>query len=321
MSIFEVFKFDFKEFVTSVPGILIIVGIVLTIVAIILILTDKKKAPEAAATPSNPDVPTPVTTEPVAPVAEPTVSNTVESSPAPVQVTETVDTPANVTETPVAPEAPVADVTTPMESAKEEPLAAPSVSFDNTPSVSTPDLTAAPVDMNVAPMVNPSETVNEVPAMETPTETIVPEVVTPAADVIAPVSQGVEEPKIEEAPRPIYGGANPLENTATIPTVQAPYNGAPIMTPEIAMDVSNNVTPLEPVTPSVEPQVAAEPVVVSNPVVEEPLKVEEPVVVPEPVVETPVAPVAEQPSDAPASVTTPVTETQPTANDIETLEF
>ena len=43
MNIFEILSFDFGAFITSTPGIMIIVGIVLLLVAVVFLVLDKKK--------------------------------------------------------------------------------------------------------------------------------------------------------------------------------------------------------------------------------------------------------------------------------------
>ena len=158
----------------------------------------------------------------------------------------------------------------------------------------------------VAPVTPVVETPAVAPVVETP---VVESLDTPAAvtpkvsqpTVYGGVSPEVLKPEVlEEKPREIYGGANPLENTSPIPNI--------------------NVSTVAPVAPVVEtPAVAPVAPVVETPVVAPVTPVvETPVVAPvAPVVETPVvapvAPVVETP------VVSPVQEEK--KEEVERLEF
>ena len=160
-----------------------------------------------------------------------------------------------------------------------------------------------------APVVVPTEGDGVKEVAETPVaETInfnAPAVEKLEETQTAPVidTSSVVEPAVEsldsEAPV-VYGGANPLENTAPIPTetVREAYGGAQI---------------------NVEPVTEAAPVV-ETPVVETPAPVVE-----APVVETPApaAPVAETPAEEPAPVeqATEAPAQEPATEEVEKLEF
>lgn len=231
-NIFEMLSFDFLEFATSTAGILIIVGIICLIIGICIFLKEGKKAAKPA-------------TE-------------VKEEAAPV-------------ETQVAAEAPVQPEVAPV----EEPAVAPVVenAAEATPIVvnSTPDGVAEVPVPEVNETLNISEPAPAVESLDTPVVEA-PAVETPAVESLddaQPTVYGGESPAVEpvvvaeEQPKEIYGGANPLENTAPIPTVAEPSAE---------------------VTPAVEPVVEAAPEVVA-PIAEAPVA-EAPEVV------TPVAPAA-----------------------------
>ena len=272
MNIFELLSFDFGEFITTPACICIIIGILFLAVGIALFFKENKKlqsenaeegteekkeeAVVEAAAPAEEAKPEVATVEPAVtdttPIVVPSEGDGVkEVEVAPVAETINFDS--------VKPETPVES----LEEIKPETLDVPEV---------TP----------AAPVVDTSTV--EAPAVET---LDAPAVEAPAAE---PVVYGGANPEpvaevLEEKPREIYGGANPLENTAPIPTetVREAYAGAQI-----------NVTPAE--------APAAEPVVAEAPVVEAPA------------VEAPaVAPVAETPAvEAPA---------EEPKEEIEKLEF
>lgn len=277
MNIFELLSFDFGEFITTPACICIIIGILFLAVGIALFFKENKKLQSENATEEGTEEKKEesAAAEPTAPVeevkaevaaVEPAVTDTT-----PIVVPTEGDGVKEVPETPVAetinfdsvkPETPVES----LEEIKPETLDVPEVT-PVAPVVDTSTVTAPAVETLDAPAV-------EAPATE-------------------PVVYGGASPEpvaevLEEKPREIYGGANPLENTAPIPTetVREAYAGAQV-----------NVTPVE--TPAVEPVVAEKPVV-EAPVVEAPA----------------VAPVAE----TPAVVETPAPAEEP-KEEIEKLEF
>ena len=270
MDIFELLSFDFKEFATSTGGILIILGILCLIIGIAFFFKkDKEKAGDSSKTEE------PAKTEPV---ATPTTTEATSQAPA--------ETPTASTAAPVV-------VPSEGDGVKEVPVAqvAETINFNEPAQASTePIAVETPV---VAPVADLKPEALEMPTVAPTTEA--PAVVQPTTPAVyGGVSPEVLKPEVEpEKPREIYGGANPLENTAPIPTtaVNQAYAGN---SPEPA-----TIAPVVVPTPVVEPTTVA-PVVVPTPVVE-PTTVA-PVVVPTPVVEpTTVAPVAAPTPVAPAA--------------------
>lgn len=298
MDIFEVLNFSFTEFITSPAGIFIVVGILLTIIAIVLLLTDKKSK-GAVAPASVPGV----------------VDNNVQ--PGPVDVQPAVDPMMNQENSvngpevaPVANDLGVVNEVAPVENSQPAQMDVVANMPANDP-MAMP-VQEQPVDNNQELVLNTEPAVNLV--MEQTANAI------PVVDQVQPVV----EPVMEQ--RQIYGGANPLENTATIPTVQVPYNGAQVVTPEMSMNVQEVVN-----TPVIDanPVATAAPVVETVPEVAPVQEVVEPVVAPvvEPVVQPVVTPVVEpvQPTVAPVveqpGPATPVASAPVATDEIETLEF
>ena len=286
MNIFEMLSFDFQEFVTSPAGILIIVGILFLLVGIVIFLKEGKKIAKPVEEEVKPVEAQPVaeaSTPEVAPVA-PVVESIQDAQPVVVKATED-----GVNEVPVP------TVTETLNIAQESPVVAP------TEEIKVESLDAPVVEAPVAPAIE-TPTI-EAPVIEAPTP------VAPAVEPIEtaqPTAYGGVSPEvgnitIDEKPREIYGGANPLENTAPIPTVA------------VNNVVEAPVAPVEPVAPVVEapvapaiPEVApVAPAPTPTPSFEQ--------VVPSP---TPVAPV--EPAVAPAPQA-PVIE--PPKEEIEKLEF
>ena len=248
MNVFEMLSFDFQEFVTSPAGILIIVGIVFLLVGIVIFLKEGKKAAKQVeevkedikpveAQPAAQEASAPEST-PVEPVQEvaPVIVKATEDGVNEVPVTTVTDTLNIADEKPV--------VVAPTEEIKAESLDMPVVE------------TVAPVVETVAPVV----------------ETTAP--VVENAEVAQPTVYGGASPEIKnyaepERPREIYGGANPLENTAPIPTVAvntvAPAPVEPVVETPVAPVVET--TPVAPVVETVAPAVAP---VQSAPVIEPP---------------------------------------------------
>ena len=280
MNIFEMLSFDFKEFATSPAGILIIVGIICLLIGIVMFLKEDKKKPEEV--------------KEEKPAEEP-VKETATEAPAIVATPEVVTTPA------VTPVVETVTETTPIvvpsegDGVKEVSVApvAETINFSETNA-------EAPVIEDIKPETLDIPKVEEISA-----EPVAP-VVTPVVESLdsepaAPTVYGGASPEVSQAevlddkPREIYGGANPLENTAPIPTVNAsvePVTETPV------------VTPVEPVTeaPVVEPVTEAPVVTPVEPVTEAP-------------VVTPVEPVTEAP------VVTPVETVEEKKEEIEKLEF
>ncbi len=315
MNIFEFLSFDFQEFITSRPGILIIIGIVFLVIGVVMLLIENKKGKTTSEVASNTNETQ--TTETVQPTTQ----------------TETTTETTVETQTPVVESINATPVVVPSEGdgVQEVPVAqvAETINFNETTPVEAP--VVAPAEVPTAPVVEslePSapvvtETLNTptpvVPETLETTPTEVPTVAPVEAPVQPTVYGGVSpevlKPEVlEEKPREIYGGANPLENTSPIPTanVNAAYNAEPktvVETPTVAPVVE---------IPSVAPVVATQPVA-PVPVVETPAVVP---TVPE-VVTTPVAPVqptpvVETPTVAPV-IESPLPETK--NDEVERLEF
>ena len=183
-------SFDFSWF-TTVPGLFITGGVILLIVAlVILLISNKKTKKEKANAEANGSV-NGNTVQPVVGQAEPIPMAPVMPEAAPVEV---------------APAAPV-------EVAPAMPEVAP-VEVAPTP------VEVAPAPVNVVPTVEPvaAPATPSIPSLET-----------------GPVIYGGASPAVGDinvAPvetHQIYGGADPLQNTQTIPGIQAqpaPVNDA-----------------------------------------------------------------------------------------------
>lgn len=289
MNIFEFLSFDIGEFVTSLPGILIISGIVLLILALIILSTGKKKAPVAQTVVNQPVEPQEnvLPSAPEAPVAaQPaTFDNSIEGSLADMSNVANIPAPeAPVIEQPVQPvEVKTVVEATPTPSVVEQPVATPENVNPNitiNPDFSLPKVES--LDVAAQPIVAPTPVVNEAPVV--------------APTPVAPI------PVVVEAPRPIYGGANPLENTAQVPIEAArqAYSGTTMSQP------IPTIQPVIPDAPAVEPKVEAPVVAPATVVPAAPVEqaIPQPVVQPVPVVNENVQP------QAPAAAT-----------EIETLEF
>lgn len=214
MNIFEMLSFDFQEFVTSPAGILIIIGIVCLLVGIVIFLKEGKKTK-----------PIEEVKEEAAPAAEPTAT-VEEVKPEAAPVVEEAPAVAPVVEQPVEATPIVVNATT--DGVTEVPVPAVSETLnisEPAPAVVSPVEEVKPETLD-APVV-------EAPAVE-------------SLDDAQPAVYGGASPEVtnvvaEEAPKEIYGGANPLENTAPIPTAE----------------VAAAAPAVEPVAPVVEPAAPA----------------------------------------------------------------
>lgn len=257
-NVFNVLSFDFMEFATSPEGILMIIGCIFLIIGIVMLLMGKGKKEKVeefskveSTTVDKPAVQSVAT--PDAPVQS-VVNDNLNSNNSVNATTNTNDTtnatnittntnngvfedsviapvpePINFTNVstvqPANTQNPVVDVNTNVPNAvplQEVPL--------------TPQEPVTPVVPETPQNIQPTNVVNEV-QMPTPVETPVQQVQEPV-----PMSASVQTPTpsvtvyggvdpnatvktvFEEKPREIYGGANPLENTAPIPSV--PVNAA-----------------------------------------------------------------------------------------------
>ena len=244
-----------QELFTTLPGILIVSGVVLLVIAIVLFILGNKKAKKEA------------------PAVENKIADEVkEDIVTPAEDTKTAEPvvePVTITEPEVVPEVEPVVVETPEPIVFEEPkVEEPVVEIPTEPVVEpVVEIPTEPVAITEPVVETPEPIVFEEPKVEEPAPFTMP--------AMAPVT--IEEPVVEEAPayggndptaaipvveepKPtIYGGADPLEKTQTFPTVEEthqPYGG----TPEVKI-----------VDPTFEQ--TQEPVVLETP---EPIKLEEP---------------------------------------------
>lgn len=259
-------SFSLDWFMT-IPGMLITGGVVFLIIALIIFIVTGNKKPktnkevqavqeaskqEAVATasqtvtqtpvvPTNNQVVTPqpvVTPEPVVPatpvnsMAEKSVKEEVE----PAVFTATI--PENIAPQPVV--------------QQSVPVVNPTVSpIVNNKTVSPTMPTPAVPTIEQTPVVN-QPVVPSIPVNEEKKETIQ----TPSFDMPRQIYGGASPivPNVphEEEHRQIYGGANPLENTQSVPIVPS----RPVVTKEVKVEVPTVATLTVPVTPSVTSQVS-----------------------------------------------------------------
>ena len=247
MNIFEFVSFDFMDWITQPYGIFITAGIVLLLIAIILLLTDKKgdKPKDNESVIENTNVSS-------TNVLETGVANSIDTS----AVSETVQPVQNVApmqvEVPSVPVMPVqpsaqvepAVVTTPVQPVVESVAQTPSPVVAEPAIPVTNTVTAEPVEqISSVNIPNPSVVFDQQPVSINSVVQNAPEVVvpdnnpqvemsqpvgaTPSVSIYGGVSPASDIYKINSTEKhEIYGGANPLENTATIPNVQnSIYNG------------------------------------------------------------------------------------------------
>ena len=259
-------SFSLDWFMT-IPGMLITGGAVFLIIALIIFIATGNKKPktnkevqavqeaskqEAVATASQTVTPTPVvptnnqvvTPQPVV-TPEPVVPATPVNSMAEKSVKEEVE-PAVFTATipkDIAPQ-PVVQQSVPVVNPTVSPIV-------NNTTVSPTMPTPAVPTIEQTPVVN-QPVVPSIPVNEEKKETIQ----TPSVDMPRQIYGGASPivPNVphEEEHRQIYGGANPLENTQSVPIVPP----RPVVTKEVKVEVPIVETPTVPVTPSVTSQVS-----------------------------------------------------------------
>lgn len=265
MKILEFMSFNPGWFLT-LPGILITSGVILLLIALILLLTSaKKEEEEENVSPANnfatTNVETPVAPEPVqinvpqAPVQEeikppiveqPTIANMgagildiANNNTKPV--VEEAATPAKA-ETPSILN--IGESTVPEQTQPEE---IPSININNVvPPVETPVI-------NPTPVVNATPVVPQAPVQEEVKPVINTEPVQPVS-IYGGVSPTIDINKENLQPEKtvIYGGADPLENTAPIPTVTHPAYSTVIPTPQPATPKVSEAKLVDPIaTPEV----------------------------------------------------------------------
>lgn len=265
MKILEFMSFNPGWFLT-LPGILITSGVILLLIALILLLTSaKKEEEEENVSPANnfatTNVETPVAPEPVqinvpqAPVQnivepqmaqQPTIANMgagildiANNNTKPV--VEEAATPAKA-ETPGILN--IGESTVPEQTQPEE---IPSININNVvPPVETPVI-------NPTPVVNATPIVPQAPVQEEVKPVINTEPVQPVS-IYGGVSPTIDINKENLQPEKtvIYGGADPLENTAPIPTVTHPAYSTVIPTPQPATPKVSEAKLVDPIaTPEV----------------------------------------------------------------------
>ena len=214
MKIFEIMSFNPSWFLT-LPGILITAGVILLLIALILLLSSGKK--EEVVEVAGASVEQSFSAEPV---------STVE----PVQVAVPQMPEVNL-EQPVQP---VVDIPTPVQT-----IETPNVSVAEQPVMPeiVPEVKEEPKIEIFEPMVENQvpnlNSFNEIPVVDTPVSDVAPVIeevkveqpvavpeVKPAVSIYGGVSPTVDLFKSQSEVKPvIYGGADPLENTAPIPKV------------------------------------------------------------------------------------------------------
>lgn len=228
----------------TVPGILITVGVILLIVALIMFVASSMKEKKGEPAPS-------------------VLENNQVNDTTVTEVQEVVEEPVNV-ETPISVEQP-ASVETPLIDTVSEEVIVPSFEGDNIiPTVEEQEVST--VEQN-----------NVVENSFIPADVDLEEIIVPTAEVNNNVVSTTEmnqensfeipEPIVEVEHRPIYGGADPLEATQTLPKMDVhhePYSGG-----TIEVNVVPEIEPVE------------EPVFVKEVVQPEVAVIEEPVSVPE----------------------------------------
>ena len=286
------------DWLTTLPGILIICGVILLLIAVILFILGNKKSKKG---PVN-------SGENIENTSTEVTTNSVESVPVTPAVTEEVNTPA-VEQVAAVAETPSVAVTEPVQEPvveqsqnnaaidefvnalnaepTQENIVEPTIetpSFENVESVQ-PEMPSfgavGPIQIET-PTEEPTEPVQVTePEVSFDIPTAAPVEIQPAEE---PKPYGGVDPMVsisipEEKTTTIYGGNDPLEKTQSIPKVEEvhqPYN----IEPEIKV-----------VEPTIEPMVEQQPF--SMPSVE-PVSTFEPTPVeinPEPVVQIPVQPV------------------------------
>lgn len=253
------------DWITTIPGILIICGVILLVIAIILFIVGAKKSKKEEVSVSNQTIENNI----------PAVEN-VESS---INVTPV----APVTPTIVEPVVPNVNATVQVEEVKTDiPVTEPIHIEEPVPVVNNMLNVEVPTYTNP---VETSEPVVNIPEVNTQAE----EINIPAPEATSTIYGG-ETPTVdfstqEEKPVTIYGGNDPLEATQTLPKMEEhhePYGGTypevkivePVVETPVPTPIEETVTEI----PTIEPVMINEPEVVNIPV-EEPV-ISEPVVVP-----------------------------------------
>lgn len=249
MNIFELVSFDFMDWITQPYGIFITAGIVLLLIAIILLLTDKKSdSPKE----NKADVVENTNVSSTAVQETATVDSVSSSTVVNENVQPVSDVPPMQVEVPSVPVMPVQSSVQVESTVQNVPVQPVVESVVQTPSPVVESTVQVPNVVAVEPVVQTtSVNITEpsiVAAQQTePINSIVqniPEAVTPNVNIQSNSTQAISDvPSVSiyggvspssdiykinsNEKHEIYGGANPLENTATIPNIQnSIYNGA-----------------------------------------------------------------------------------------------
>lgn len=276
MKILEFMSFNPGWFLT-LPGILITSGVILLLIALILLLTSaKKEEEEENVSPANnfttTNVETPVAPEPVqinvpeAPVQE-------EIKP-PVVEQPTIQPVQNIVEPQMAQQPPIANMgagildiannnTKPVVEEVATPVKVETPGIlnigESTVPVQTQPEEIPSININnvvppaETPVVNATPVVPQAPVQEEVKPVITTEPVQPVS-IYGGVSPTIDIKKENLQPEKtvIYGGADPLENTAPIPTVAHPAYSTVIPTPQPATPGVNEAKLVDPIaTPEV----------------------------------------------------------------------
>jgi hypothetical protein len=258
MNIYEMLSFDFMEFATSTAGILIILGSLFLIIGIILLVKEGKKSPAEKGSSETADT---------SKEGEASSSTVVETVSEPAKVEAPQNNEESNAVTPVV-------VSATEDGTKDnvvEPISTETINFSE-PTTTAPVIEGLKPETLDMPVVSSPEPETSAPVVEAPVvESLDSEESTePQITVYGGASPEVLKPEVlEEKPREIYGGANPLENTSPIPVVA-------------------ESTPVEAPKEEVVESLGDETVSESEPVTEAPAEVVTPV---EPVTEAPIAPV------------------------------
>ena len=239
-------SFSLDWFMT-IPGMLITGGVVFLIIALIIfIVTGNKKSK------TNKEVQ--AVQEASKQEAVATANQTVTQTPVVPTNNQVVTPQPVVTPEPVVPATPVNSMAE--KSVKEE--VEPAVFTATIPEDIAPQpvvqQSVPVVNSTVSPIVN-NKTVSPTmptPAVPTIEQTpVVNQPVVPSIPVNEEKKETIQTPSFD-MPRQIYGGANPLENTQSVPIVPS----RPVVTKEVKVEVPTVATPTVPVTPSVTSQVS-----------------------------------------------------------------
>ena len=210
------------EWFTTIPGVLVICGVVLLILAVILFILGNKKGKVKEVKPATTDTPTEsVSTETVSTVTEEPVAPVVEETPAVEENAQVIDfTPASepVVETPAVEEPTPVEVAPVVEEAPavEEPTPA----VDNTIDFSIPEPTVEETPVTIYGGNSPLENTQ----VEMSTVEATPYGGAPEVNVVEPVAQPeaptleMPEVKVEEIqPEPTIEPTIPVAPTVEIP--------------------------------------------------------------------------------------------------------